>query len=118
MVRLLSVWSLEWPVSILLVSSTIFFSLNFLDKTLNLLKNGMKTFSDKMNETSEMDSIEQLSSDPPTCKLKSSSNLKKQMLLTDKLQLTTSDKTINVRFPRNYRNLSCSMKSFEIFILI
>lgn len=74
----------------------ILFSLNFLDKTLTLLKTGARTLSYKLNASAQMDPIDlpalrQMS----PCKLKSTSNLK-QMLLTDKLQLKISDKIINV----------------------
>jgi len=65
-------------------------------KTLNLLKTGAKTLSHKLNTSGQMDSLD-LSS--PQCsssyKFKSISNMK-QMLLTDKLQLKTSDKVVNV----------------------
>lgn len=79
----------------------ILFLLNFLDKTLTLLKTGAKALSYKLNASVQMDPIElsplrQLS----PWKLKSTSNLK-QMLLTDKLQLKISDKIINVSFVYN-----------------
>lgn len=62
------------------------------DKTLNLLKAGAKIFSCRLNKSAQMDPTDLPL--PQTCKLKSMSNLK-QMLLTNKLQLTASDKVIN-----------------------
>ncbi|KAH0954094.1 hypothetical protein HN011_010432 [Eciton burchellii] len=64
------------------------------DRTLNMLKAGMKIFSDKLN-TSQMDL--NLSSPQPSSfnKFKTTGNLK-QMLLTDKLQLKASDKIMDV----------------------
>lgn len=70
----------------------------FLDKTLSLLKAGAKALSHKLNESTQMDSIDLPSPQPLlSCKLKSASNLK-QMLLTNKLQLIASDKIISVSF--------------------
>lgn len=63
------------------------------DKTLNLLKAGAKTYVNGLNK-SPTDSTHLVTSGPPSYKLKSSSSLK-QMLLTDRLQLKTSDKVIN-----------------------
>lgn len=74
----------------------ILFSLNFLDKTLSLLKAGAEALSKKLNKSIQMDPID-LSLPQPlsSCKLKSSL---KQMLLTNNLQLIPNDKIINVSF--------------------
>ncbi|KAG5335463.1 SIVA protein, partial [Acromyrmex heyeri] len=65
-------------------------------RTLNLLKAGAKTLSHKLNTSGPMDSLDLPSPQCPSpCKFKSISNMK-QMLLTDKLQLKTSDKVVNV----------------------
>ncbi|XP_018343201.1 PREDICTED: uncharacterized protein LOC108749160 [Trachymyrmex septentrionalis] len=64
-------------------------------RTLNLLKAGAKTLSHKLNTSGQMDSLNlSLPQCPSPCKFKSISNMK-QMLLTDKLQLKTSDKVVN-----------------------
>ncbi|XP_011701417.1 PREDICTED: apoptosis regulatory protein Siva-like [Wasmannia auropunctata] len=61
------------------------------NRTLSLLKAGAKALTThKLNTSGQMDSVD-LSS---PCKFKSTSNLK-QMMLTDKLQLKTSDKVVN-----------------------
>lgn len=78
-----------------LCSFNILFLLNFLDKTLALLRTGAKALSHKLNASAQIDSIDLSSLSPH--KLKSTSNLK-QMLLTDKLQLKLSDKIINVSY--------------------
>ncbi|XP_012531589.1 apoptosis regulatory protein Siva [Monomorium pharaonis] len=64
------------------------------DKTLNLLRAGAKAFAHKLNTSVQMDSVDLLSPQHSPCIFKSTSNLK-QMLLTDKLQLKTSDKVVN-----------------------
>ncbi|XP_011050669.1 PREDICTED: uncharacterized protein LOC105143846 [Acromyrmex echinatior] len=64
-------------------------------RTLNLLKAGAKTLSHKLNTSGPMDSLDLPSPQCLSpCKFKSISNMK-QMLLTDKLQLKTSDKVVN-----------------------
>ncbi|XP_020285469.1 apoptosis regulatory protein Siva-like [Pseudomyrmex gracilis] len=64
---------------------------NVYDRTLSLLKAGAKARSQKLNTSDQENSID-LSSPRPPYKFKS--NLK-QMLLTNKLQLQTSDKVVN-----------------------
>jgi len=65
---------------------------NVYDRTLSLLKEGAKALVHKLNTSAQMDlpSPQRLS----PCKFRSTSNLK-QMLLTDKLQLKTSNKIVN-----------------------
>ncbi|KAL0126489.1 hypothetical protein PUN28_005090 [Cardiocondyla obscurior] len=65
------------------------------DRTLSLLREGAKTLSHKLNTSGQIDSMD-LPSFPCSspCKLRSSSNLK-QMVLTDKLQLKSSNKVVN-----------------------
>ncbi|XP_024875985.1 apoptosis regulatory protein Siva-like [Temnothorax curvispinosus] len=65
------------------------------DRTLSLLKAGAKALAHKFNTSAQMDSTDLPSTQRPSpCKFRSTSNLK-QMLLTDKLQLKTSDKLVN-----------------------
>ncbi|KYN07780.1 Apoptosis regulatory protein Siva [Cyphomyrmex costatus] len=63
-------------------------------RTLSLLKAGAKVLSHKLNTSGQMDSVD-LPQRPSPCKFRSTSNMK-QMLLTDKLQLKTSDRVVNV----------------------
>lgn len=68
----------------------------FSDRTLSLLKEGAKALTHKLNTSAQMDPVDLPSPQYLSpCKFRSTSNLK-QMLLTDKLQLKTSDKIVNV----------------------
>lgn len=67
----------------------------FPDRTLNLLRAGAKAFAHKLNTSAQMGSIDLVSPQRSPCIFKSTSNLK-QMVLTDKLQLKTSDRVVNV----------------------
>lgn len=69
----------------------------FSDKTLNLLKTGMKAFSQKLNTSVQLDSayLSFTSQSLSLCQLKSVPNLK-QMLLNNNLQLEVSNEIINV----------------------
>lgn len=64
------------------------------DRTLNLLRAGAKAFTHKLNTSAQMDFVDLASPQHSPSMLRSTSNLK-QMLLTDKLQLKTSNKVVN-----------------------
>lgn len=65
------------------------------DRTLSLLKAGAKALSHKLNTSGQVDSVDLSLPCPSPCKFRSMSSMK-QMLLTDKLQLKTSDRVVNV----------------------
>lgn len=65
-------------------------------KTLSLLKEGVKTLSQRLNNSTEIDSIDLLSPQVlSSCKSKHEHN-SKQMVLNSKLQLLGVDKAIQV----------------------
>ncbi|XP_029049830.1 apoptosis regulatory protein Siva-like [Osmia bicornis bicornis] len=76
-------------------------------KTLNLLKEGVKTLSQRLNNSTEIDSIDLLSPQVlSSCKSKHEHN-SKQMVLNSKLQLLGADKAIQDIQPK-YDLCECS----------
>ncbi|XP_017798412.1 PREDICTED: apoptosis regulatory protein Siva-like [Habropoda laboriosa] len=71
-------------------------------KTMDLLKEGVKTLSRQLNTSMELNPIDAIPSSkvPSPCKFKTERNLKTQMVLNSKLELLGADKAIKDVQPR------------------
>ncbi|KOC68860.1 Apoptosis regulatory protein Siva [Habropoda laboriosa] len=86
-------------------------------KTMDLLKEGVKTLSRQLNTSMELNPIDAIPSSkvPSPCKFKTERNLKTQMVLNSKLELLGADKAIKVSrlLTTNVKLMTCF---FSIFL--
>lgn len=68
---------------------------NVYDKTMDLLKEGVKVLSRRLSTSMELNSLDVPSSKTPSCKSKNE-RISKQMVLNSKLELLGADKAIKI----------------------